>query len=144
MKITEILEYQPEIKETVDALLRVLVGGDEPISISVSDLKYLIGAPDSHLFFALDEQKRCLGMFVLGVYHTASGRKAMIEDVVVFPNQQGKGIGRALMEFAIKFARVQHVDQLMLTSRPARVAANQLYQKLGFEKRDTNFYRMNL
>ena len=31
---------------------------------------------------------------------------------------------------------------LMLTSRPSRVVANQLYQSLGFEKRETNVYKM--
>ena len=28
-----------------------------------------------------------------------------------------------------------------LTSRPSREAANKLYQKLGFEQRETNIYR---
>lgn len=32
----------------------------------------------------------------------------------------------------------------MLTSNPTRIAANKLYQKLGFEQKQTNVYRMNL
>jgi len=31
-----------------------------------------------------------------------------------------------------------------LTSRPSREAANRLYQRLGFERRDTNVYRFSI
>jgi ribosomal protein S18 acetylase RimI-like enzyme len=31
-----------------------------------------------------------------------------------------------------------------LTSRPSREAANRLYQREGFEQRDTNVYRLTL
>jgi ribosomal protein S18 acetylase RimI-like enzyme len=31
-----------------------------------------------------------------------------------------------------------------LTSRPSREAANRLYQRVGFERRDTNVYRYRL
>jgi ribosomal protein S18 acetylase RimI-like enzyme len=31
-----------------------------------------------------------------------------------------------------------------LTSRPSREAANRLYQRLGFEQRETNVYRFSL
>jgi len=36
---------------------------------------------------------------------------------------------------------LRHLD---LTSRPSREAANQLYQSLGYERRDTNAYRLRL
>ena len=36
---------------------------------------------------------------------------------------------------------LRHVD---LTSRPAREAANALYQSLGYERRETNVYRLRL
>lgn len=32
----------------------------------------------------------------------------------------------------------------MLTSNPRRVAANKLYQQMGFEPKETNCYRMEL
>lgn len=54
-----------------------------------------------------------------------------------------QGIGRALVEHIIDFARreLTPVD-LHLTSRPERVAANEMYGKLGFERRGTDVYRM--
>lgn len=49
------------------------------------------------------------------------------------------------MEHIIEFARreLAPVD-LNLTSRPERLVANELYRKMGFEKRGTNVYRMRL
>jgi hypothetical protein len=41
-------------------------------------------------------------------------------------------------------AKDNKVQAAELTSQPAREAANAMYQKLGFEKRDTNVYRLNL
>ena len=36
------------------------------------------------------------------------------------------------------------VDCVHLTSNPSRIAANALYQKLGFEKKETNCYVMKV
>ena len=49
------------------------------------------------------------------------------------------------MEHIIGFARreLAPVD-LNLTSRPERVVANELYRKMGFEKRGMNVYRMKV
>lgn len=57
-----------------------------------------------------------------------------------------QGIGRALVEHIMDFARreLAPVD-LLLTSRPERVAANEMCnRRLGFEKRGTNVYRMTV
>ena len=70
--------------------------------------------------------------------------KAWIEDVVVAPAFQGRGIGKTLVEHAIRFAASAGADLLMLTSNPSRVAANRLYQALQFERKETNVYRMKL
>lgn len=49
------------------------------------------------------------------------------------------------MEEIIGFARRDLAPlDLHLTSRPERVAANEMYKKLGFERRGTNGYRMRV
>ena len=140
MKIKEITEYHPEIKNTVDSLLSLLLG--TPAPISELQLKAIITSNNSHLFFALDDHDACMGMLTIGIYHAPTGKKAWIEDVVVSENYQRQGVGRKLIEFAIQFAKQQHVDLLMLTSRPEKVAANNLYKNIGFEKKETNVYKM--
>jgi ribosomal protein S18 acetylase RimI-like enzyme len=67
-----------------------------------------------------------------------------VDDVVVDQTSRGQGIGRLLMEAVHAEAQrlmLRHVD---LTSRPSREAANGLYRSLGYERRDTNAYRLRL
>lgn len=71
-----------------------------------------------------------------------SYRKAWIEDVVVDQNYRGKGYGKVMIDKVIALCRNKGNMTLMLTSRPSRIVANRLYQSLGFEKRETNVYKM--
>jgi len=64
---------------------------------------------------------------------------------VVGSGFRGQGIGRVLMEHIIGFAQRELAPMdLNLTSRPERVMANELYRKMGFERRGTNIYRMKV
>ena len=67
-----------------------------------------------------------------------------IESVVVGSAYRGRGYGRELMSALIEAARDLHAYHIQLTSNPARVAANRLYQDLGFQTYRTNCYRMDL
>jgi L-amino acid N-acyltransferase YncA len=75
------------------------------------------------------------------------GRELMerlIEDVVVDEKYRGQGLSKQLVTHAVRFVKEQGIPLIMLTSNPTRIAANKLYQKLGFEQKQTNVYRMNL
>ena len=67
------------------------------------------------------------------------------DEIVVLPSYRGQGIGRTLLQRIIDFAKnkLAPID-LRLTSNPTRTEANAMYQSLGFEKRDTNVYKMSL
>ena len=69
---------------------------------------------------------------------------ADIESVVVSSKCRGCGYGKELMTAMIEAARKMSVHHIHLSSNPARVAANQLYQELGFERYETNCYKMIL
>ena len=73
-------------------------------------------------------------------FSTPTGSHCRIEDVVVDERHRGKGLGRKLMEAALAALREMHVSGIELTSRPSRVAANELYKSLGFTQRETNVY----
>lgn len=86
---------------------------------------------------------RILACATLCVYESPTGRKASVEDVVVSQASRGRHIGRMLMEHIIAFAHTNLADvDLCLTSRPHRVAANNLYRSLGFQPKETNVYKM--
>ena len=72
------------------------------------------------------------------------GVVAHVEDVVVTSASRGQGVGRLLMAAVRKEAESRRAAYIDLTSRPARVAANQLYASIGYRLRDTNAFRLDL
>ena len=102
-----------------------------------------VGAPGTRIFIAENDEKHIVGCATLCVFESPTGRKASVEDVVVLPAYRGQGIGRTLLQRIIDFAKTKLAPiDLRLTSNPARVEAIALYKALGFEKRETNVYRM--
>lgn len=85
-----------------------------------------------------------IGMLTLATFPIPTGIRAWIEDVVVAAAARGSGAGMALVEAAVDRARELGARTVDLTSRPSREAANRLYQRAGFEQRDTNIYRLRL
>ncbi|SFS49453.1 GNAT family N-acetyltransferase [Sphingobacterium wenxiniae] len=142
LQIKEITDYSHEVKNTVKHLLKVLT--DPESNISDQQLREIICSENSHLFFATNLQDVCMGMLTVGIYQSLTGKKAWVEDVAVDESFRGQGIGEHLVTFAIQFARQHNVDVLSLTSSPARVAANNLYKKIGFQPKETNVYKMTL
>lgn len=93
---------------------------------------------------ANDNDEDVVGMLILTPVKLATGRKWWIDDVVVDEPFRGHGLGKLLMETAVKVVQMNGGGQMMLTSRPSRLAANRLYQSFGFQLKDTNVYTMNL
>jgi ribosomal protein S18 acetylase RimI-like enzyme len=105
-------------------------------------LRQIINSECCHLLIATENSK-LLGMLTLVVFRIPTGQRAWIEDVVVDEATRGKGVGLKLVEAAINLAREKGAKTIDLTSRPAREAANRLYQKAGFKQRETNVYRFS-
>jgi ribosomal protein S18 acetylase RimI-like enzyme len=82
-----------------------------------------------------------VGMLTLAVFAIPTGVRAWIEDVVVDEDVRGGGVGALLVRRAVDLAFESGARTVDLTSRPSREAANRLYQRLGFELRETNVYR---
>ena len=142
MRIEEITSYHPELLATINSFVNLLV--ENEYLITKQQVEAIISDANSHLFFAVNDEGVNLGMLTVGFYHAPTGKKAWIEDVVVDDNYRGLGVGKNLTNFAIQFARDQQADVVMLTSKPSRVSANNLYKKVGFEQRETNVYRIVL
>jgi ribosomal protein S18 acetylase RimI-like enzyme len=113
-------------------------------SLRVADVELLLDSDATTLFVALDENEVVVGMLSLVIFEIPSGRRAWIEDVVVDEGSRGLGVGEQLTRAAIEEAGLRDVRSIDLTSRPSREAANALYQKLGFQTRETNVYRFFL
>jgi ribosomal protein S18 acetylase RimI-like enzyme len=106
-------------------------------------LTEIVASTHSVLFLArLDG--RLVGSLTLALYRIPTGLKAWIEDVVVDGSARGMGVGEALNVAAIDEARRRGAKHVSLTSRAARETANRLYQRLGFDRYETNVYRLTL
>lgn len=104
-------------------------------------LAEMLAHPGTTVFVARDDQGVIAGTLTLVVFRIPTGIRAWIEDVVVDESLRGRGAGDALTRAALHKAAASGARTVDLTSRPSREAANRLYQRLGFERRDTNVYR---
>jgi ribosomal protein S18 acetylase RimI-like enzyme len=106
-------------------------------------LAAILAQPDMHVLVAREHDAIAGVAFVL-VYRVATGAQARLDDVIVDDAHRGRGIGDALVREAIAIARTAGAKAIHLTSNASRKAANRLYQRLGFERRDSNVYRLAL
>jgi GNAT superfamily N-acetyltransferase len=64
---------------------------------------------------------------------------AIVEDVCVDDQHRGRGIGRAMMTFAVEHARARGCYKLALSSNSARPDAHAFYRALGFQQHGLSF-----
>ena len=138
-RFIEIEDLKPDYLEAINRLIAQLSTSSH--TFTEAELNSLIASPQSYLY-ALEYDEKIIGMVTLCIYQCPTGRKAWIEDVVVDQNHRGKGYGKLMVRKAMEECQNRGNVTLMLTSRPSRIVANQLYQSLGFEKRETNVYKM--
>jgi ribosomal protein S18 acetylase RimI-like enzyme len=132
----------PAIVEAVERLVPQLSSSSPPPT--VEQLGEVVSSPATDLFLAIDDDGEIVGMSTLAVFRIPTGLRAWIEDVVVDGAARGRGVGEALTRAMLDRARELGCRTVDLTSRPSREAANRLYQRLGFQRRDTNVYRYSL
>ena len=138
-KIFEVKEFDPAYVGIINELLSQLTSS--PVPFTDTDLQTMIVSGSSHLSL-ISYEDEIAGMLTVGSYKTPTGQKHWIEDVVVDQRFRGKALGYKLVEHAIRYVESLGNSILMLTSSPARVAANQLYRSVGFEPKETNVYKM--
>jgi ribosomal protein S18 acetylase RimI-like enzyme len=121
--------WQEQDRQAVQSLLRYL---SKDAEVKASD------APT----YVAEHEGVVVGMVTLCVYTTLTGTKAYLDHLVVAPEIRRRGVGRALMEYAIDRARDAAASRVDLTARDAKQAAHGLYRSLGFEPRETSLFRL--
>lgn len=134
-----------ELLGRVNDLLRQL--SQSAKALTLEGLRALAAAPTTQVVLAYGvgndgaDEALPLGMATLCLCHQPTGCKAWVEDVVVDAEARGCGMARYLLRELLARAKRAGAKSVNLTSRPERVAANKLYQSLGFELRRTNVYK---
>jgi GNAT superfamily N-acetyltransferase len=141
--IEAVSKLTPEIQEALSRLLPQL----NP-KLAVPDrerLERLVEDPDVVLLVARDGG-RIVGTTTVIVYTTPFWIKARLDEVVVDEAARGKGVGEALVKAALDVGRDRgaQIAELQSGRGPRREAAHRLYERLGFEVRDSDVFRIVL
>jgi ribosomal protein S18 acetylase RimI-like enzyme len=139
--IEAVSEVTPELVAAFNCLLPEL--SSSASLLTAKELMEIVTSPCATLFVAIDQSGNIFGFLTLVVFRIPTGLRAWVEDVVVSSKARGQGIGAALCKHALEHAKLSGAVSVDLTSRPSREAANLLYQKLGFTRRETNVYRFS-
>jgi len=97
--------------------------------------------PDYRMYVAIRDD-RIVGTFALLIMGNLGHQGApsgVIEDVVVDPQCQGQGIGKAMVQHALRLCGEKGCYKLALSSNLRRERAHAFYESLGFERHGYSF-----
>ena len=138
--VEELSSYTPQDLSDLDALMHELSStsfcNQELLSNALNDVNVHV--------YVLRDEGHIVATGTLCIKHTLEFTIADIESVVVSSKCRGRGYGKELMTAMVEAAKRMNVHHIQLTSNPARVAASRLYQELGFERYETNCYKLPL
>ncbi len=137
--VSEASSGSVELLEAVQRLVHEL--SSSASAPGASDLEEIAGSRATRLLVARNEDDEIVGMLTLALFRIPTGVRAWIEDVVVDERARRHGVGEKLTREALRIAGDAGARTVDLTSRRERQAANRLYRKLGFKRRETNVYR---
>lgn len=124
----------------LNLLLHELRSGEMPTA-SLESVQALL-RDRNIVMMTVNDNEKIIGVATLYLMPKIGKTVSHLEDVVVNGEYRGQGLGEKLVSKTIEIAKELGVQSIALTSRPTRVAANKLYQKLGFEIRETNAYTL--
>ncbi len=130
-----------ELVEAFGRLLPQLSASAPPLD--AAGLSAIVNSPASTLLVARSDGT-IVGTLTLAMFPIPTGVRAWIEDVIVDEAVRGKRVGEALVLDAIGRARAAGARTVDLTTRPSREAAGRLYERVGFEQRNSRLYRYTL
>ena len=145
VKVFRLTEYTPEIGEVVRRLLiEVSRSGKDKGKIPEEWFRELIESPYHDLLIA-EEDGTILGMATVSVVFGVSKKKfAYLEDFVVFSTARGKGVGGAIWEEVLNWAKEKGCTKLEFDSGRGREVAQRFYLNRGAEIYETNFFRKEI
>lgn len=145
MIIKRLNVYTPEIDQKVRELLKQLSrSGRDKGEIPKSWFEQIIASPWHDLLLAEDDGE-IIGMASVSVIMGAGIMKnAYLEDFVVNTNIRARGVGTALWNEVVKWAKEKNCKKLEFTCGEGREVAQEFYKKRGAKIYPTNFFRFEL
>jgi ribosomal protein S18 acetylase RimI-like enzyme len=96
----------------------------------------------SYKIYVAVSGEQIVGTFALLIMHNLAhmgAPSAVIEDVAVDPQWQGRGVGKMMMHYALEVASEKGCYKVVLSSNLKRERAHAFYESLGFERHGYSF-----
>ena len=146
MKIEPLTKYDKDTANRIrELLIQLSRSGKDRGEIPEAWFKDLIKSDSHDMLLAYDDEGTIIGIATLSIIMGPIVRKiAYLEDFVTDSNMRGQGIGSALWDAMIDWAKAKNCTELNFTSGHGREAAQEFYKKRGAEIYDTNLFRLPL
>jgi ribosomal protein S18 acetylase RimI-like enzyme len=145
--MSTLIHFREAVKADLPEVLRLLAQPDmdDGTVLSLADAEKLFERmahyPDYRMHVAIRDG-RIVGSFALLIMDNLGHQGApsgVIEDVMVDPSCQGQGIGRAMMQHALRLCGEKGCYKVALSSNLTRTRAHAFYESLGFERHGYSF-----
>lgn len=139
------------VRDDLPAILRLYVradletGEEIPLARAQEIHGQMQRTPNYHLY-VVEYEGELIGSFALLIMVNLGHRGSpagVVEDVVVAPEWQGRGVGRGMMAHAAALCRAHACYKLVLSSNTRRSGAHDFYERLGFVRHGYS-YRLDL
>ena len=146
MNIKPLTEYTPKTANRIrELLIQLSRSGKDRGEIPEQWFNNLITSDYHDMLIAYDDNEKIIGIATLSIIMGPIVRKiAYLEDFVTDESVRGQGVGDALWQEMLKWAKDKGCTELNFTSGHGRETAQAFYQKRGAEIYDTNFFRKTL
>ncbi len=110
--------------------------GHGQVDAGVEDrFRAMLNLPQHAIFVAQHDRGQIVGLLTAShrwtLWHI--GPCALIDELVVDEGARGQGVGRALIQAAIEWARAQACSEVEVSTEMDNTAAQAFYRRLGFE-----------
>ena len=146
MNIKTLTEYSEKTANRIrELLIQLSRSGKDRGEIPKAWFDDLIASPYHDMLVAYDDDENIVGIATLSIIMGPIVRKvAYLEDFVTDASLRGKGIGSALWDEMLVWAKEKGCSELCFTSGQGREAAQAFYKNRGAEIYDTNYFRKPL
>ena len=147
MKITILTKYSTKTADRIrELLIQLSRSGKDRGEIPREWFEDLINSPYHDMLLAIDEDNdQIIGIATLSVTMGPITRKnAYLEDFVTDSSIRGQGVGSALWDAMLDWARSKGCGKLVFTCGQGREASQEFYKHHGATVYDTNFFQKPL
>lgn len=128
----EVRDYQEDDLERVNEIISESFGG---VKCEVTDDCF-------HEIVSLNDGEISGYLLLTRVFNPVRNKYYCLVDYVCVASKfRGSGASDKLIEYASDVAKKMGASYLQLTCSPFRLSAHKLYERCGFEKRETDVYR---